>query len=204
MRDGVSRMFYSRVTLTLMSCVLMQLLRRAAPLSHRRRTLRSLVRRSPASLYRYRRLSFVDDWPASRPHLSGHAQESDPEHAFFILVDTRSRVSKSGPATISIRCFNDPKPNSGIPAAPTQTHNVNVGVRRMPSSGDVRAPDQGSRGQISRSDQMSSSSPGPAIIPSATCSVRPRIAFSSRSFISGFSRRKFLAFSRPCPIRTES
>ena len=54
-------------------------------------------------------------------------------------------------------------------------------------------------------NQMSSpSSSGPAIISSATASVRLRIAASSRSRSSGFSVRKFFAFSRPCPMRIES
>lgn len=53
-------------------------------------------------------------------------------------------------------------------------------------------------------DQASSSASGPAINPSATFSVRPRIAASMRLQISGFSRRKFFEFSRPCPIRMES
>ena len=52
--------------------------------------------------------------------------------------------------------------------------------------------------------QRSSSSLGPAIISSATFSVRWRIARSSRSAISGFSRRKVFEFSRPWPMRTLS
>ena len=53
-------------------------------------------------------------------------------------------------------------------------------------------------------DQTSSSALGPTIKASATSSVLPRIARSRRSVISGFSRKKVLAFSRPWPIRTES
>ena len=63
------------------------------------------------------------------------------------------------------------------------------------------------RGRSAKKGQMSSSapsSPGPTIISSATASVRPRIAVSSRCISSGFSVRKFFAFSRPCPIRIES
>ena len=53
-------------------------------------------------------------------------------------------------------------------------------------------------------DQMSSSPSGPAIISSATLSVRLRIAASNLSHISELSLRKALAFSRPWPIRTLS
>ena len=52
----------------------------------------------------------------------------------------------------------------------------------------------------------SASSPSgePTIISSATWSVLPRIAASSRAAWSGFSLSHVLAFSRPCPMRIES
>lgn len=77
---------------------------------------------------------------------------------------------------------------------------VNPALPHDPVESPMVAPPRGTA--PSRFGQPSSSSgPGPTIISSATCSVRLRIAASSRAQTSGFSLRKVLAFSRPCPIR---
>jgi len=71
-------------------------------------------------------------------------------------------------------------------------------------SGSASAPARASGGGAPLEDQMSSSASGPAIISSATTSMRPRIAASRRSQTSGLSLRYCLAFSRPWPMRIES
>ncbi len=139
--------------------------------------------------------------------VGGQAEKADRGHALLVAA-VKGRARRNG----SQRQDSSRKSGNSTAGGPTCRRGTYADAQQL--QGHCRArrrrpagPQERETGRMAIGRDQPSSSPsssGPAIISSATASVRVRIAPSRRCISSGFSVRKVFAFSRPCPMRIES